>query len=162
MSVIASLANIWFQSSALQFAISEIEVQEFTGLTAYGTQRFKDGYYSVTCDIAATSKAAIMGALSHYLDFIKADVEATFAHPNWRNRLAPEAGEVKILDLSIRQPKAPEARNGGTMNAARVREHSFSMLLTSPINPPGPYRFIDREYITYLTNSEAIEVAHIS
>ncbi len=29
----------------------------------------------------------------------KADVEATFAHPSWRNRLAPARGEVKVLDL---------------------------------------------------------------
>ncbi len=68
--VIASLVNIWFQSSALQFVISVIGVVVFAGLTAYDTQRIKDGYYRVTGDIAVTSKAAIMGALSLYLDFI--------------------------------------------------------------------------------------------
>ena len=35
-----------------------------------------------------------------------------------------------------------------------VRERAFAMPLTSPAYPPGPYRFIDREYliITYRTD----------
>jgi acetoacetate decarboxylase len=35
-----------------------------------------------------------------------------------------------------------------------VRERAFAMPLTSPADPPGPYRFIDREYliITYRTD----------
>ena len=43
--VIASLVNLFLQSSALQFAISVIGVLVFAGLTAYDTQRIKDGYY---------------------------------------------------------------------------------------------------------------------
>ena len=37
------------------------------------------------------------------------------------------------------------------MKEAEVRERAFAMPLTSPAYPPGPYRFIDREYliITY-------------
>ena len=68
--VIASLVNLWLQSGALQFAISVIGVLVFAGLTAYDTQRIKDGYYEVMGDATATGKAAIMGALSLYLDFI--------------------------------------------------------------------------------------------
>jgi uncharacterized protein len=68
--IIAAIVNIFLQSSALQFAISVIGVLVFAGLTAYDTQRIKDGYYEVMNDAAAMSKGAIMGALSLYLDFI--------------------------------------------------------------------------------------------
>ena len=39
------------------------------------------------------------------------------------------------------------------MNLDEVRKRAFAMPLTSPAFPPGPYRFIDREYliITYRT-----------
>jgi FtsH-binding integral membrane protein len=68
--VIASLVNLFLQSGALQFAISVIGVLVFAGLTTYDTQQIKDGYYSVMGDATATAKAAIMGALNLYLDFI--------------------------------------------------------------------------------------------
>jgi FtsH-binding integral membrane protein len=68
--VIAGLVNIFLQSSALQFAISAIGVLVFAGLTAYDTQQIKDNYYAVAGDAAAAGKAAIMGALNLYLDFI--------------------------------------------------------------------------------------------
>ena len=68
--IIAALVNIFLQSSALQFAISVIGVLVFTGLTAYDTQRIKEVYYQVAGVAEATGKAAIMGALSLYLDFI--------------------------------------------------------------------------------------------
>jgi hypothetical protein len=68
--VIAALVNLFLQSSALQFAISVIGVLVFAGLTAYDTQRIKDGYFEVMHDTAAMTKGAIMGALSLYLDFI--------------------------------------------------------------------------------------------
>ena len=67
--VIAGLANIFFQSSALQFAISIIGVVVFTGLTAYDTQRIKD-LYTAGEDNVLTGKKAIMGALALYLDFL--------------------------------------------------------------------------------------------
>ena len=40
------------------------------------------------------------------------------------------------------------------MKEAEVRERAFAMPLTSPAYPPGPYRFIDREFliITYRTD----------
>jgi len=34
------------------------------------------------------------------------------------------------------------------MRETEVRERAFAMPLTSPAYPPGPYRFIDREYLT--------------
>jgi FtsH-binding integral membrane protein len=68
--IIAAVVNIFLQSGALQFAISVIGVLVFAGLTAYDTQRIKDGYFEVMGDATATAKAAIMGALSLYLDFI--------------------------------------------------------------------------------------------
>jgi hypothetical protein len=67
--VIASLVNIFVGSNALQFAISVIGVIVFTGLTAYDTQRIKQVYLaSDPADM--TTKKAILGALTLYLDFI--------------------------------------------------------------------------------------------
>jgi FtsH-binding integral membrane protein len=68
--ILASVVNIFLQSSGLQFAISAIGVLVFAGLTAYDTQRIKDGYLMVRGDAAMMAKSAIMGALSLYLDFI--------------------------------------------------------------------------------------------
>jgi FtsH-binding integral membrane protein len=68
--IIAGIVNLFLQSGALQFAISVIGVLVFAGLTAYDTQRIKDGYYQVMGDATAATKGAIMGALSLYLDFI--------------------------------------------------------------------------------------------
>ncbi len=67
--IIASIVNIFLQSSMLEFAISAIGVLIFVGLTAYDTQKIKEGYdQSAGSDVLA--KGAIMGALSLYLDFI--------------------------------------------------------------------------------------------
>jgi uncharacterized protein len=68
--IMAAFVNLFLQSSALQFAISVIGVLVFAGLTAYDTQRIKDGYHQLMGDMTATSKAAVMGALKLYLDFI--------------------------------------------------------------------------------------------
>jgi acetoacetate decarboxylase len=45
------------------------------------------------------------------------------------------------------------------MKIADVKKRAFAMPLTSPAFPPGPYRFIDREYliIAYRTDREALE-----
>ena len=67
--ILASLVNIFMQSSALQFAISAIGVVIFAGLTAYDTQRIKELYLEADDDTVAGRKA-IMGALTLYLDFI--------------------------------------------------------------------------------------------
>ena len=67
--LIASLVNIFLQSSALQFAISAIGVVAFAGLTAYDTQKIKDMYFEGDDDVTGGRKA-IMGALNLYLDFV--------------------------------------------------------------------------------------------
>jgi FtsH-binding integral membrane protein len=67
--VIASLVNIFIESSALQFAVSIIGVIVFVGLTAYDTQRIKEMYLEPdTVEVAG--KKAVLGALALYLDFI--------------------------------------------------------------------------------------------
>jgi FtsH-binding integral membrane protein len=67
--VMASLVNLFLESSALQFAVSVIGVLVFTGLTAYDTQRIKE-LYDEGHDGATGTKLAVMGALSLYLSFI--------------------------------------------------------------------------------------------
>ena len=44
------------------------------------------------------------------------------------------------------------------MNIDDVRRNAFAMPLTSPAFPPGPYRFVDREFlvVTYRTDPEAL------
>jgi len=68
--VIASLVNIFLQSSALQFALSVVGVLVFTGLTAYDTQKLKHIYYEMTAEGDRMAKTIIMGALTLYIDFI--------------------------------------------------------------------------------------------
>ena len=67
--IIASLVNLFFQSSALHFAISVIGVLVFVGLTAYDTQSIKNMYYAGDSK-SVSDKKALMGALRLYLDFI--------------------------------------------------------------------------------------------
>jgi len=67
--IIASVVNIFLQSSALQFAVSITGVLVFTGLTAYDTQRIKE-LYDEGGSRESMSKLAVMGALSLYLSFI--------------------------------------------------------------------------------------------
>lgn len=44
------------------------------------------------------------------------------------------------------------------MKASELRERAFAMPFTSPAFPPGPYRFIDREFlvVTYRTDPDAL------
>jgi hypothetical protein len=70
--IIASLANFFFQSSALQFAVSIIGVVVFTGLTAYDTQRIKASYlqFAYAEGVDGAVKRSVYDALSLYLNFI--------------------------------------------------------------------------------------------
>jgi uncharacterized protein len=70
--ILASIVNIFLASSALMFAISAIGVLIFAGLTAYDTQNIKNTYlqHVQAGDQEWLGKAAIMGALNLYLDFI--------------------------------------------------------------------------------------------
>ncbi|AVO39350.1 Bax inhibitor-1/YccA family protein [Pukyongiella litopenaei] len=70
--IVASIINIFLGSPAIMFAISVLGVLIFAGLTAYDTQKIKTTYLQMahTGDQEWLGKAAIMGALSLYLDFI--------------------------------------------------------------------------------------------
>jgi hypothetical protein len=68
--VIASLVNLFMQSSALQFAISAIGVIVFAGLTAWDTQRLKEMYIYSDLSAEEANKLSINGALSLYLNFV--------------------------------------------------------------------------------------------
>jgi hypothetical protein len=70
--VIASLVNLFIQSSAVSVIVSYIGVLVFVGLTAYDTQDIKNMALSQPGDIDAGTvrKGAILGALKLYLDFI--------------------------------------------------------------------------------------------
>ena len=67
--IIASLLNMWLQSSGLFWAISFLGVLIFAGLTAYDTQRLKQ-QYAYVAGTEFAGKAIVLGALSLYLDFI--------------------------------------------------------------------------------------------
>ncbi|MGL6187920.1 MAG: Bax inhibitor-1 family protein, partial [Holosporales bacterium] len=67
--ILASLVNLFMQSSALQFALSVMTVLIFTGLTAYDTQKIRD-MYDASLPEETQTKMALMGALQLYLDFL--------------------------------------------------------------------------------------------
>lgn len=67
--VLATLVNLFLKSSALQLTLSVIGVFVFVGLTAYDTQRIRN-IYTEGAGADATGKAAILGALALYLDFL--------------------------------------------------------------------------------------------
>jgi len=67
--IVASIVNIFLQSSAMHWAISVIGVLIFVGLTAYDTQKIRQ-MYSEADGAEVESKKSIMGALTLYLDFI--------------------------------------------------------------------------------------------
>jgi uncharacterized protein len=68
--IIASLVNLFLQSSAMQFIISVVGVLVFAGLTAWDTQRLKTEYLHGAMQGDVLEKSAISGALSLYLNFI--------------------------------------------------------------------------------------------
>jgi FtsH-binding integral membrane protein len=68
--MLASIVNLFLQSSMLQFAISAIGVLVFAGLTAYDTQKLKEMYIFGDMSGEEEAKASVFGALTLYLDFI--------------------------------------------------------------------------------------------
>jgi uncharacterized protein len=68
--IIASVVNIFLQSSALEFVVSVIGVLIFTGLTAYDTQHAKSVFVTGRMNAEETAKFAVQMALSLYLNFI--------------------------------------------------------------------------------------------
>lgn len=73
--IIATLANWYFQSSQMEYIISFAGVVIFTLLTAYDVQKIKmiasQMEYDSSEDMGErTNKAAVIGALTLYLDFL--------------------------------------------------------------------------------------------
>ena len=70
--IIASLVNMFIQSSGMAMIISYIGVLVFVGLTAYDVQKIKrigeEGILAQGDEIVR--KGTVMGALTLYLDFI--------------------------------------------------------------------------------------------
>jgi FtsH-binding integral membrane protein len=66
--VLASVVGIFWHSNGLQFVISFIGVIVFAGLAAYDTQRLKT--MALASPGGPTGSAAVVGALTMYLDFI--------------------------------------------------------------------------------------------
>jgi FtsH-binding integral membrane protein len=68
--IIAMVVNWFIGSSALDYIISCAGVLIFTGLTAYDTQKLKRIGAGVEYGSDMSSKLAIMGATTLYLDFV--------------------------------------------------------------------------------------------
>lgn len=66
--IVASLINVFFANGAISWIISVIGVVIFTALTAYDTQRISSG--ALVAQTGSVEKAAVLGALSLYLDFV--------------------------------------------------------------------------------------------
>jgi FtsH-binding integral membrane protein len=69
IGILVALVLNWFlQSEAITFAISIVGVVLFTALTAYDVQRIQSG--DLAAQTGSMEKAAVIGALRLYLDFI--------------------------------------------------------------------------------------------
>ncbi len=68
--ILASIVNIFLASSVLDFILSVIGVIIFVGLIAFDTQRIKRMAMGIGEDGEVQRKAAVVGALTLYLDFI--------------------------------------------------------------------------------------------
>ena len=69
--IIASIINMFFHSTQMEFVISVIGILVFVGLTAYDTQKLKLMGQNAPLDRKSTlQKGTILGALTLYLDFI--------------------------------------------------------------------------------------------
>jgi uncharacterized protein len=66
----ASIVNIFLQSPMMVFITSIVAVVASVALTAYDTQKIKQVYLMVGRDATMQSKAAIVGALQLYFDFV--------------------------------------------------------------------------------------------
>jgi FtsH-binding integral membrane protein len=62
------LINLFLQSSTITFVVSIVGVLLFTALTAYDVQRIRAG--DLAAQTGSMEKAAVIGALKLYLDFI--------------------------------------------------------------------------------------------
>ena len=68
--IIATIVNIFTESSALQMILNYLGVLIFVGLTAYDSQKIKLMMMQASDAGEGAQKMALLGALSLYLDFI--------------------------------------------------------------------------------------------
>lgn len=68
--IIASVANLFMGSETIYWAVTYLGVLVFVGLTAYDAQKIKRIGMAIGADGSLAQKAAVMGALALYLDFI--------------------------------------------------------------------------------------------
>jgi FtsH-binding integral membrane protein len=68
--IVASIVNIFLQSSGLGFIISAAGVLIFSGLIAYDTQNLKLSYYSAQGDRNALGVLSSYGALNLFINFV--------------------------------------------------------------------------------------------
>jgi FtsH-binding integral membrane protein len=66
--VVASIINVFLGNDTVSWIISIVGVVVFTGLTAYDVQRIQNGDLAVYT--GSVEKAAVLGALHLYLDFV--------------------------------------------------------------------------------------------
>jgi FtsH-binding integral membrane protein len=66
--IVASVLNLFLGNGALSWVIAVVGVVIFTALTAYDVQRIQSG--DLAARTGSMEKAAVIGALSLYLDFI--------------------------------------------------------------------------------------------
>jgi FtsH-binding integral membrane protein len=68
--ILASVVNVFWHSSALYWVVTYAGIFIFVGLTAYDAQKIKQMHAAGMEGTEADRKAAIVGALALYLDFI--------------------------------------------------------------------------------------------
>ena len=69
--IIATVVNIFIQSSGLMWICTYAGVLIFSGLTAYDTQKIKNMFLMHGAEMnESTMKLALRGSLTLYLDFI--------------------------------------------------------------------------------------------
>ncbi len=66
--LVAMVLNLFLRSDAMTWIISIVGVGLFTALTAYDVQRIQSG--AIAARLGSMEKAAVIGALQLYLDFI--------------------------------------------------------------------------------------------
>lgn len=68
--IIASVVNMFMESSMMQMVISMVGVLIFAGLTAFDTQRIKSTYIQHRMEGDVAVRSAVMDAVSLYLNFV--------------------------------------------------------------------------------------------
>lgn len=68
--IIAGVVNMFLHSARFDYIVSIVGVLVFTGLTAYDVQKIRAMIFTAGDDEELSTKVAIIGALTLYLDFV--------------------------------------------------------------------------------------------